>query len=1098
MKTTSALTLLFLLISSPAILAFPFSDDGLRAGSLWHCDQPASGQRFGAPWPDVYAGGSSTGNAAEAFALPLGATEQVETGCMGDFNADGSADVAAVLKVSGGAATSRVMATFWGGPTGYTAGPRAAFSTVTTDDDPAELTPTDLDLDGDLDILYFVGGRNPKHEVAYFTNYARHTGRFDTATSILTPITQGGTAPALHAAAVLQVNLDEFPDLVLTDSVNNKVLCYVGSSAGTFTQATLFTLNQTDPHQLWTADLDRDGRKDIIIVNWLGGGRIGLSWHRNTGFGWGTASLLDDYTYPGSDPTAGLWYGGFTLSDVNDDGWQDMVYARVVTVYGGAGTWRYTNTLFYRPSIKGNAGAYSGAISMDYTNTNNGPGIVGLHGGDTDGDGDDDIVYSTTLGTGMYANTRIHGDSPAVSTDYSGSHPSGAVRLATADVDRDSWPDLIASSPGGKAILWYPGRPAGGFDAPVSLSTGTSVPSIVCTGDGDSDGTTDLFWSVPATGEIRKATNNNGTGTSWSQGTVATLPGLIHLSAGNLNHDADTDLLTVTSAGDVAWLYNNGTGTSWTTDALPDLPSAKQALGINLMQTVLDEVAITGTSPGAMQVRNSNIFANPKWQLVLNESGGTGTSCGLTSGDFNHDGYPDVAWCAGSGVIYWRTPSLSASQAEEIATLSQTVTQLRTMDWNDDGRDDILAVHSGGLTVFLSKSSVSPFSWAPVVLFTGNCSDAVPMDIDSDGRQDVAAFATGTGKIKLITHGPVEQVKVIDRAMTPDVPILAENSDSFFALKLTARSSGRLTSFNPDGTGGWLADATARRDRFRVRFLKALKSGSTWSTGAVLTQAELTATVDKVLVVRDNGTTPNALDVSDTVLLEVTPSINLGFQTLQLPAPTEDDDCGYYDTPNYFIALKMKPSLSETTSVPFFLVNSATDPGSGARLFTANQWPESSPVSTVATPTEGQIVNFALRTPYQIWRHSHFNTYVDGGNAASSADSDRDGMNNVAEYVLGTSPLTTDARQAISLSRTGNLWAILVDLPTTVRPDATVILQTGDGLGSWATLAQRTGTGAWTGTAPFSSPLSADTTRHNFLQPGSARNFYRLKFFITP
>jgi hypothetical protein len=836
---------------------------------------------------------------------------------------------------------------------------------------------------------------------------------------------------------------------------------------------------------------------DLIMSNWLGG-RMTLSWHRNTGFGWGSASLLDDYTYTGNDPTAGSWYGGFTLSDVNDDGWQDIVHAWVVATYGGGGAWLYNNSFLYRPTVKGNAGAYSGAVSMELGNSFDSPGIVGLLGGDPDGDGDNDIVYSKTLGTRMYANTRIHGDSPAVSTDYSGTHPSGAVRLATADVDRDSWPDLIASSPGSTDILWYPGRPAGGFDAPVSLSTGTSVPSMVCTGDVDSDGTTDLFWSIPATEEIRKATNNNGTDTSWSQGTVATLPGLIHLSAGNLNHDADADLLTVTSAGDVAWLYNDGTGTSWTTDALPDLPGAKQAPGINLMQTVLDEVAITGTSPGAMQVRNSNIFANPKWQLVLNESGAPGTSCGITSGDFNHDGYPDVAWCAGNGVIYWRTPALSASQTEEVATVSQTVTQLRTMDWNDDGRDDILAVHSGGVTVFLSKSSVSPFNWVPVVLFTGSCSDAVPMDIDHDGRQDVAAFASGTGKIKLITHGPVDQVRVIDRAMTPGVPILAENSDSFYALKLTANSSSRRTGFNPEGTGGWLADATARRDRFRVRFLKALKSGSTWSTGAVLTQAELAATVDKVLVVRDNGTTPNSLDVSDTVLLEVTPSISLGFQTLQLPAATEDDDCGYYDKPNYFIALKMKPSLSDTTSVPFFLVNSATDPGSGARFFTANQWPESSPVSTVATTTEGQIVNFTLRTPYQIWRHSQFSTYTHSGNASSSADSDRDGMNNVGEYVLGTSPLTPDARQAVSLSRTGNLWAVLVDLPTTVRPDATVIHQTGDGLGSWTTFAQRIGTGAWTGTAPFSSPSSADTTRHNFRQSGSTRNFYRLKFSIIP
>ena len=85
------------------------------------------------------------------------------------------------------------------------------------------------------------------------------------------------------------------------------------SSTGTFTQSTFFTLNQTDPRQLWTADLDRDGRKDIIIANWLGGGRISLSWHRNTGFGWGSASLLKNTIRGKSEYVNNVVFTGATL-----------------------------------------------------------------------------------------------------------------------------------------------------------------------------------------------------------------------------------------------------------------------------------------------------------------------------------------------------------------------------------------------------------------------------------------------------------------------------------------------------------------------------------------------------------------------------------------------------------------------------------------------------------------------------------------------------------------------------------------------------------------------------------------------------------------
>ena len=1092
-----------LLLSLPTVQAFPFiGDDVYQADSCDAPINPALGRRMGQDYPEHFAGMAYTAQSDtwNCASLPLQATDTFLSGCMGDFNGDGNTDIAAVIKVSTDAANIREMATYIGTPTGFAAPIRSKFSTTQTAYTKPTLKVMDMDADGDQDIVYMVGNASATHEVDVFYNFAS-IGRFDTATSVIPAAAPGSGNPKIMDVVPMHYNLDRYTDIIVADAANDRLLIYLGNSSNTFTLSPI-VITEEHPNRVWAADLDRDGREDLVSAGgeYATAGTRRLAWRKNTSLGFGSVNFLD------APATNNFLHSGFAMADVNDDGWKDIVFCRSEKNVGATS---YDNVLWYRPAVKGNPGGYSGPLEMagGFADGWKGP-VYGIYGGDIDGDGDDDILAAAGSKMFTYENIRVHGDSAAIVTDLTGTLPNGAARFATGDVDGDSWEDLVATSPNGHAILWYPGRAAGSFDAPVSIATGTAVPDHVCTGDLDGDGKTDLAWAIPATGEVKRAFNNNGLGTSWSQATIATLPGLNWLAAENINNDTDTDLLTLTSGGNVAWLYSGSDGDTWTADALPSLPGAAQAVIAKFNATTLKEVAVVGTTPGMLEVRDSNILMNPKWQLMHAESIAAGASVGVTAGDFNRDGWTDCAWTNGTGTIFTRTPGVSISQTTTVGTVTGTVRRLRQIDWNHDGWDDILVAHSAGVMVFLSESPASEYDgttgyWTPQVLFSGgNCSDAIPIDIDHDGRMDVAAFETSTGKIKLLTHAPDAQAIVTDKAMDPNTARRANASESFYVLKIDAKSRGRERAWRSQHeTGGFSDDVDATLNRIRIRFVKAVKSGSKWVPGSALSQAEVAACVEKVFVIRESSTQSNpTLDADDTILAEAAASTNAGYMTLNVtPTLTSWDQLqpGSSSAVRYHIAIKMKPSISAATTGRFFVQNAPTDPAQGTRCVNMQYWPTQTPIHTAAVDiTDGQLVS--PTTSIESWRYGWFGTYTSTGNASDNADNDRDGVPNIIEYLLFTNPTVPDSRPLLSLAPSGPNMLVRADLPSQQREDAIVTVEESTTLNTWTTYAQRTGTGSWNGASSTTTSLGNGFNRTTFTVPKQTKHFYRLNITLAP
>ncbi|WP_367872217.1 hypothetical protein [Luteolibacter sp. Populi] len=99
-------------------------------------------------------------------------------------------------------------------------------------------------------------------------------------------------------------------------------------------------------------------------------------------------------------------------------------------------------------------------------------------------------------------------------------------------------------------------------------------------------------------------------------------------------------------------------------------------------------------------------------------------------------------------------------------------------------------------------------------------------------------------------------------------------------------------------------------------------------------------------------------------------------------------------------------------------------------------------------------------TALQQWRQTHFQTMENAGAAADDADYDRDGLPNLVEYGLGTSPVAwAGARPAMEME--GGRLSLSFALPVSPSAELRYRVQATDVLTGWTTLATKFGTQPW-------------------------------------
>jgi hypothetical protein len=804
--------------TAPAFAASVTADVGLgpldvavadfdRDGAL---DVATADQGFGAVQGSVTVrwGNGSGGFGATATTILLGLNTGPEALTVGDFDRNGTPDIAVVL-----GSTNRVRPILKD-PSGrtFTLGTEFQPNNNTTD----SITVSDVDRDGDLDLV--TSGR-----FGGFT-FSRNNGS-GAFTNVGGPFPSG----TLVGVAVADFNRDGFQDVALArEGAPSDVLLYLNNQLGGWATEAAFTLSAAAglPKAIAARDVNEDGRPDLVVatdgalvVTLLGDGEGG---------------------FPSASRRESDFTGGQTdvvLADFDRDGILDAAVAQPgsseirIGLGDGSGSFSATPPLAAEPvetklavgdfdedgraDIAGAAFGNSDAVlrlsqlgigcpSASFARGGrlqplvNGP--TAMASGDWNDDGIPDVVTAGSLALSILTGDGKLGFSSAVDIALT---PSGNPKsIAVADLDVDGDVDLAVTSQITNVLLLR--NSAGAFTNAGSLPVGTTAYAVTA-GDYNGDGAPDLvtinrldtsLTFFPGLGDLTFGPLVN---------TPIGFGAMSALAAGDIDGDGRLDVVVTSDANNVVrWYKGDGAG-GFTLGGNHPVGSFPVAVAVG---------DLNGDTRPDLAVANA---LSDNVAVLLNQGGGGfsaaafypagDTPRSVAIGDANADGRPDLVVAnrdthdvtvllgdgAGSFPTSRRVPGHNSPErallldadrngrADLVVTTSPTTTGgnvavfpgdglggfgpvqiaagavlgMATGDFDRDGRTDLLTVASGATSLAFHKGQGDGTFAAPVTFATGlfQPNSLGVGDFDRDGDQDVVASSSGTQIALLVGDG---------------------------------------------------------------------------------------------------------------------------------------------------------------------------------------------------------------------------------------------------------------------------------------------------------------------------------------------------------
>ncbi len=390
----------------------------------------------------------------------------------------------------------------------------------------------DLDGDGDADLI---ATEPTGDQIRWIRNGTLHR-----SAAFGAPVTIDAAADIPSWVSTADLDRDGDQDALLINLGASGAVRWRENTngAGSFGPANLI-FTAFHARSIRVGDLDRDGDLDLVTTATSASPRV--AWHENTAgdaSSWTTRTISSTYLFPAPAD----------VGDVDRDGDLDVIVGSTEDA---------SDSLDWFENTAGNGSAWTEhAIAA----TQAFPTDVRL--ADVDGDGDLDAFYGIAGYATIAWKENTAGDGSAWSNHIieDGQSTAGPNTVEPVDMDRDGDVDVVVASRGSNNSAWFENANGAGTSwTRHSLGSGAKLFRLR-TSDLDLDGDLDVVGSGEETDRLHVFENVSGDGTSW---TVSETPEWLDqpfgLDAADLDGDGDDDLLAVGFASNnVISLINGG------------------------------------------------------------------------------------------------------------------------------------------------------------------------------------------------------------------------------------------------------------------------------------------------------------------------------------------------------------------------------------------------------------------------------------------------------------------------------------------------------------------------------------------------------------
>jgi|GEM_PF-6201901 len=626
-----------------------------------------------------------------------------------DIDGDGDPDLVTSYQPS---STSSIRTLAWHRNLGSATAFSATIVVKTGERSTTLLTPTDLDGDDDLDLIW-LDGLNDLLEWSENTDGSGMA--FDTPTTLLSSL-------SLLNPRLADLNGDDIPDFVGQDWKNtgnasdDDVVLLPGLATSPLSFGAPVTL-VSGGMLSDVADLNGDTHPDLIVP---GTGFEDRDWRPNDGSGnFGSARPLIDGA---TDSPENL-----TVADLDGDGDPDAVFSvffgDIFWVENTDGTGTFGSPLPVGSPRESADHIVVGDLTGDgdpevvtseslfllrYTNHDDASSfdppvtlveaidwLNDIDAADLDEDGDPDLVFATSDGK-LFRIANLGDGTFGDAIQLAGG--LGEIdEIGLAQIDGSDGVDLFTLATGEGWIRWHSGSPPGIFGPAVPIDT-TSSPRSLAWDDFDGNGIADLAAALRSDSEVALYTQHPTTHAFTRTTVPGTLASVEAVALGEIDGDPGIDLVAVTPFPDnKVYLATNSGGTG--TFAAP---------------------VEVGTMPGSVdQVELADLDGDTDLDILAMESDGARTN---------------IVWFANDGSGGFGSGTL-------VYDVSAGVRELAIGDLDNDGDLDFVSVNSNSdLTVWHENDGSGTFSVAGAGFRHDPSSspyDVLLRDLDDDGDLDV-------------------------------------------------------------------------------------------------------------------------------------------------------------------------------------------------------------------------------------------------------------------------------------------------------------------------------------------------------------------------